>query len=360
MNIFNSIKKKVALSAVAVFAGLFAFAPAVAAIPYDPNSQGLSQPGFNVYAGTPYYGNENDFLQGKEKGASTYTDPVNSACNNGQQFALRTYVHNGANPAYNNNGSGQGVAHGTKVKVALPGVNEASSFNINSTISASNASSVSDGLVINCGSKKVKLSYVAGSAYQYSTLGGNHALSDSIVTTGAAIGTHSPNGDVWGCWDQRVYVFITVEVKEVPKEEPKKSLGECKLLKVQTESNRKVTADISTTVENAQIIGYKIDWGDGTTSNKQSDSHTYAKDGTYTITAHVLVKFHDGKQEWKTANACKMKVTFKPGQPPVVVPPETPKELPKTGAASTAAIFVVITAASTLGYYWYNRRNSLV
>lgn len=359
MSIYNTLKKKVAVSAVTLMAGLFAFAPSVAAIPYDPNHPGLDKPGFNVYTGVPGYGNESDFLQGKEKNTSTYTDPVNSECKNGQEFAVRTYVHNGANAVHNQNGNGPGVAHGTKVKIALPGA-ESSKFNLSGTISASNASSVTDGLLINCGNKTMKLSYVAGSAYQYSTIGGNHKLSDSIVTTGTAIGTHSPNGNVWGCWEQRVYVFVTVKVEEVP-EKPKPSLGECKLLDVKTIGGRKITYDISGTTTNAQIVGYRIDFGDGNHSTEKSGEYEYAKDGKYTLKAEVRVKYADGKEEWKSADNCMKQVVFESGKPPKVVPPTpTPTTLPVTGPAGVAAVVTAVTGMSSAAYYFVVRRRSEV
>jgi hypothetical protein len=159
-------------------------------------------------------------------------------------------------------------------------------------------------------------------------------LSDSIVTTGAAIGTNAPNGDVWGCWDQRVWVTLVVDVQEAP------STGECKVANLETFEDRRVKVNVNGTVDNAQIIGYEIDFGDGTKSNQQSAEHTYAADGTFTIVTKVQVKFADGHTEWKTAEACTKQVTFKPGQPPVV-----PTVLPDTGAGDMFGIFAGVTAA---------------
>lgn len=357
MKFVNSLKKAAALTSALVLTGVYLLTPNVSAIPYDPNGPGLDKPGFNVYTGTPSVGDESDFLRGKEDGTTGYINDVNSNCNNGQTYTLRVYVHNGANAIYN--ASGQGIARDTKVRVNMPGATPASGFQFTSAISASNASTVTDGMNLNCANgKKVKLSYIAGTASQYTVPGGNQKLSDAIVTTGAPIGTKSPDGNVEGCWDQRVWVTLQVKVEEQPQEV--NSLGVCKLLTVETSAGRKVTANITEEVQNATITGYKINWGDGSTSDKKSDSHQYASDGKYTITAEVRVKYADGREEWKSADTCKMDVTFKGDTPPTVTPPTSttpkPTALPSTGPAGVAAAVTLVSAASTAAYYFVQRR----
>lgn len=219
----NKLIKKIALttSLVLVTAVLAAVAvkPALA-IPYEGDATpGLSYPAFNVYTGTPSVGDEADFFKGKVETDSTYVSDVSSACAAGTRFSLRVYVHNAANQNLNENGNGPGVAHNTKVRVSLPS-NEATSFTNSAVITSSNASSVSDSMTIDCNGRKVALEYVAGTAKQFTVPGGTQSLSDSIVTTGAPIGTNSPNGDVWGCWDQRVWVTLVVTVKESPTPPP--------------------------------------------------------------------------------------------------------------------------------------------
>lgn len=361
MNIkLKSIKKGLLLALASVVTTVIVASP-VAAIPYQgANTPALPSPAFNQYTGVPSQGDESDFFRGRESGNGAFTNNVSSACNNGQEFSLQAYVHNGADQTQNNNGSGPSVAHGTKIRVALPGNSTAASFPINAQLTSSNAGGMSDGLTINCGSKTVKLSYVAGSAVQVNTLSGTQALSDSIVTTGASIGTMSPNGDVWGCWDQRVFVYLKVKVEVVP--ETPQSLGECKMVDLQAEADRKVTVNVTGSVTNATIVGYKIDFGDGTTSDKQSDSHQYAKDGTYTITTSVQIRFADGHTEWKTATSCMKVVTFESGKPPeiTVTPPTstTVTSLPNTGPGAVLAIFAGVTGLSTLAYSVLARRFS--
>lgn len=383
---FKSLFKKATLFVATAVLASVSLAGTASAIPFTADTPGTANPAFNVYTGVPTIGDEKDFLRGKEETATGYINDVNSACTNGTRFLLRVYVHNSANQTQNNNGNGPSVAHGSKVRVALPSENtNASKFNLNSVISATNVSSVSDGMSINCGNKVVKLNYVKGSAKQFTVPGGTQALSDNIVSSGAAIGTQSPNGDVWGCFDQRVWVTLVVEVKEAPKtceelgtcpktceelgtcpktcEElgtcPKDSKGVCKAITVKTFDGRKVEASVTGTVDNAEIVGYKIAWGDGSESNKQSDSHTYAADGTYTITASVQIKTADGKTEWKTATDCATKVVFKGDEPPKVIPPEKPTQLPVTGPAGVAAIFTGVSAFSAVAHNLIVRRRAL-
>lgn len=357
MKFTSIIKKLTSATAVLASAGIMAFSGQAAAIPYTgASTPALDHPGFNVYTGL---GSNNggvineptDFFMGKEDGTTGYLSTVNSVCKDGTVFDLRVYVHNGASTGLNDNGNGTGVARGTKVRVALPTAT-ASNFPLSSTISASNASSVTDGMTIDCGGNKVTMSYITGSAAQYTIPGGTQALSDSIVTSGAPIGTVKPDGNVWGCWDQRVWVTLKVKVTATPVKPPV-SNGSCKAVDVTTGDNRTVKATVNGSVSNATITGYKIDWGDGQTSNQQTDSHTYAKDGTFTIVTSVQVKFADGHSEWLSATACTKQVTFKPGQPPVIVTPPTPSTpttLVNTGPGSIAGIFAVTSLIGAMAY----------
>jgi PKD domain len=242
-------------------------------------------------------------------------------------------------------------------------------------------------MTINCGNKRVKLSYVAGSAAQFSSRTGTTALSDSIVTSGASIGTYSPNGDVWGCWDERVWVTLTVRVEETPTTidvcpnipgdqatvpsgmtqdangnciNTVISTGECRAVQINVEDARarRIGVNINAAVDNgATVVGYRIDWGDGTSSDKQKDSHTYAQDGTYRVSASVQVRYNDGRTEWKTANGCIRDVTFSGDKTPTVNN-ITPSHLPATGAAGLASIFAGVSTVATIAYSVVSRRFS--
>lgn len=348
MKLKKILASAAASTLVVLGASLFVLAPTVKAIPWTPDATGLDKPGFNVFTGVPNYGNESDFMRGRVSGSSAaFTDPVNDACATGTQYSIQMYVHNAANQTLNNNGTGPGVAHDTTVKVGVPST---TANKITGTISASNASAVNDTLTINCNGKTMQLAFVKDSAIQQRMDGSTAPLSNDIVTTGARIDSHGVSGDVWGCFDQRVIVYLKVEVKEVPT--PPVSAGECKVVNMKTLGGRKIEVSVSgITSGGATITGYEINWGDGSKSNKQTDTHEYAADGKYDITTRVQVKYADGRTEWKGAPSCNTSVTFKPGQPPVV-PPVTPPAtvLPVTGPGSVAGIFAAVSAAGAVAY----------
>lgn len=349
MKFTNLLKKLASTTALVATASTVLVASHAAAIPYTgPDTPPSPVPAFNIYTGVPSIGNEADFFRGKVSGSTGYIDPVNDNCADGTQFDLRVYVHNAASQYENGDGNGPSVAHNSKVSVNLNNSGQKASFAMSSTISSSNATSITDGLTINCNGNLVSLSFIPGSAQQYTVPGGTQALSDSIVTpAGAPIGTVRPDGNVWGCWDQRVWIGLKVQVKKVTPP-PVVSTGECKVLDVVSSDNRKVHAKVNANVNNATVVGYKIDWGDGTTSDKQEDNHTYAKDGTYKIVASVNIKFADGHTEWKSASACTQEVKFESGQPQ---PPQPPLSvIPDTGAGSVAAIFTAVSVAGAAAY----------
>lgn len=349
--LLKKLLKTAAVSSMLVTAVVLAQSTIVHAIPYQGDDTPPSPvPAFNVYTGVPSEGNESDFFKGKVAGSTAPSvNDVQSTCEDGQRFQLRVYVHNGASQYENDNGNGPSVAKDTKVKVALPG-NEASSFTPEATISASNAASVSDTMTITCtDGRTVSLKYVTGTAEQYSPLSGVQAVSDSIVTTGAPVGTMSPNGDLWGCWDQRVWVRLVVEVEEVIP--PVDENAKCEATNVQVYDNRRVQAMVQAVVENVEILGYRINFGDGTVVNEQKAEHTYEKNGTYKITGEVRVRYENGDEKWITSDDCMAELTFKPGQPT-----PTPTTIPDTGIGSLAGIFAAVSAAGTGAYQVVTRR----
>lgn len=357
----NKIFKRVASAAtalmLAVAVSTVAFTGTTNAIPYTPDTTGTASPAFNVFTGVPGYGDESAFVAGRVSGSSAaFTDPVNDPCTNGTQYSVRVYVHNAANQTLNNGGNGPSVARNSKVQVSVPST---TAGNIRGTISASNAGSVSDTLKINCGGgKTVALSYVAGSAIQQKMNGATAPLSDSIVTTGAPIGTQGPDGNMWGCFGQRVLVFLKVEVKETTP--PPTEATSCDLFRVSASSDRRVTVNqFKFTAQNTSVQNVVINWGDNnsnTVTNVIGATHQYAKDGTYTIRA--TVNFANGDS--KTSVNCEQQVTFKGGE---IVPPTTGGGYPtgsagvsalaETGAGSIAGIIFATVVAGVVAFRVY-------
>ena len=337
---------------------------AQARIQYSPNGNGTSAtPVFNQFYDVPNgTGDEADFVRVKPKAGSNadYANALNDACNVGSSFNVRTYIHNGADPSLNGNGSGSAVARNVVLRQTAALNKAQSSFKFDSTVTADNAATVSDSATLNCNGKTVKLSLVANSVQTYSKSLGFQGAPDSSVNGTLKLGSQvQGSGDVWACWDDRVIVVYEVKVEVVPVVVT--GDGECRVTDVtvldQTARKTRATINAATTGQGASIIGYEINWGDNTAvSNKQTDEHTYAKDGTYTITARVNVKMPDGSTKWVTSTTCTRTVTFKNGTTPVVPPSG---KLPDTGAGNILAIFAATVAIAAIAHRFVMRRKSI-
>lgn len=327
----------------------------VHAIPYAGDTTPPSPiPAFNVYTGVPGIDNpdESKFFNGRlsTETSADARDPIATTCENGTKFILRAYVHNGASQFANNNGTGPSVAKDTKIKVALPTA-LATNFAPTATISASNAASVSDNVTINCtNGKSFTLRYVAGSAQQFNVASGVKNLSDTIVTTGAPIGTNEANGDLWGCWDQRVIVRLEVELVEQPVVITKPAT--CDLLDA-TKGTKSITINkVKYTANDATINTVTVNFGDNSSKvlklSELPFTHNYATEGNYSIRATLNTSMGD-----VTSNACTASIT-KPTTPPVT-PPTT---IPDTGAGSAIALFAAVTAAGAFVHNLLARRSA--
>ncbi len=369
----TSILKKISLGVATVLAGVMISGTAHA-IPYTGDTTVASPvPAFNVFTGTmpapaPKDG-EQDFLQSRvpangdlTDSTTQYTDPTNTDCTDGKVLQLRVYVHNGASVDANNNGTGPSIAHGTRVSVALPN-GQATSFDPSASISSTNAAKVTDTATINCNGQSVKLQYVAGSASQYSLGTGVVPLSDAIVNGGVSIRSEQVPGDVWGCWNERVYVLLAVKVVVPPTQPPVTAM--CNLFTLEASADRKVTVNqFKFTAENATFKSLVINWGDqsdATTIGKSNQvigtTHQYGADGTYQIT--TAIRFDEGDKQNVLADSasCAQTVTFTANKPPQVTPPTTtvtttPTQLVNTGAGSVISLFAAATAAGTVAYRW--------
>lgn len=176
----------------------------------------MTGPVFNSFINTPSYGDERAFVDGRrsDKATNTNADQINDVTNGSREVVIRMYVHNNANQ--NTNASGVGVAKDAKVRVALPTATS-QVLRARGYISASNAAQVEDTTDM-VGAEAFSVSYVPGSAKALRGTS-SYALSDSIVTTGAAIGHTTMDGNLPGCFDHATLVELKVKVN-VP-EKPK-------------------------------------------------------------------------------------------------------------------------------------------
>ncbi len=162
---------------------------------------------FNSFTNTPQYGDERNFLTIRQVGGA-YSDSVKLVA--GQEYEVRAYVHNNADPAQTSDPEKLN-AKNTTLKVDMPSeVN--GSTNIRGHISASNATPgtiFDDTNVTSDG--KVKVSVVPGSARIASKGAVNGAILGD-VTKGTLLGYDSLNGLIPGCFHYIADVTFKVKV----------------------------------------------------------------------------------------------------------------------------------------------------
>jgi hypothetical protein len=344
-------------------------------------------PVFNNICGVPNVGDESNFVrirqdvnnEGDENISdnSSYTiGTLDNACTTGTTFDLWNYLHNNAETQYNDNGSGSAVAHDVQSLLKADGIGTtASNFNFSDTVSASNAASVSDSVMLNCDGNNVALSLVPGSVHIYYQSSDSWVnLADSTVNgpnsnTAVKLGSPTPgNGDMWGCWNYRMVVVYQVEVtKPTP---PPTAVYACDELDVAAESDRtvKISTFNTTASKGVTFNNAVIDWGDNsaklTTANVVGQTYQYAANGTYKVS--VIANFTvNGQTESAGGVNCEKQVTFSSTTPPTTTPPTiitttstpaAPTSLVNTGAGSVVGIFAATTALGAAGYRWMTSR----
>lgn len=382
---FKNIKKSV-IALLATSSILLAFVTVgianAAQIDYNnPNNQPIQNAIFNAYTNVPAgVGNEADFVRlRKSNGDPTvpanqndFTDPLNDTCAVGQKFDVRTYVHNSANTEYNNDGNGTAVAKNVKVAMQAQLGQTKKNFVFTSTISASNASSVTDTATLNCGSN-VKLKLVPQTVKAYSLhIGWSNGL-DSAVNGTIPIGSRvAGSGTQWGCWEDRVIVVYTVEVEAQPT-----PIYTCDAITAEKIGERKYRFGVRYTANNgATLKSVKYNFGDNTsqtiTTSPFSTEYDYAKAGEYKITTDLTFTV-DGQD--KVVTDAKCATTVKTSVEPCLVPgkqnypkdsPECKEdskppvtEIPSTGVGGILAGLTGITSVAYSAYTYYESRRSL-
>ncbi len=290
-----------------------------------------------VFAGSPgqLAGGDNYLAKNLTKGGD-YSNNVSATCDDSVQYSMQ--ISNTQFGALNN----------VTMKASLPTNGGVSTAVVTTDLGGQSGTTDTTSVTLPANAKQV---LVNGSTTLYDGNGNVIKTLPDTIVSGVNIGTLAGS----------TTEFVNFKVKvDCPKEPPVISTGACKLVNVNVSDNRKVTVSIDTVVNNATIVGYKTDFGDGTVANTQTSSHVYAKDGTYKIVSSVNVKYADGHTEWKTADACSKSVTFTPNEEPVVTPvtPATPEALPETGAGSVVALFTVVSAVASIAYSIVSRRLS--
>lgn len=208
---------------------------------------------FNSITNNPAHGDERNFVQIKEAGASdsTYKDAI--SLTPGKQYTMFVYYHN--NAATNLNASGKGIATGAYMKAQLPAIvaKGSAGTKANGFVGAANANpgEVWDDVSLsNPSTGDIAIRYISGSAKMHNrgALNGS-TIADSIITTGAPIGYDKP-GIIPGCNEYSGYVTFNFVADQANFEVSK----EVRLAGT-TEWKESVQANPGATVE--YLIGYK-------------------------------------------------------------------------------------------------------
>jgi hypothetical protein len=361
MSKFTSFLKATAVTAVCAFTALLPVTGASAITPgsikYEgAETSGVNFPAFNIFHDVPSVGNEADFIRVKLDGEanSQLRNSVDINCKTGDRFDVWFYLHNGAKPSLNDNGDGPGVAKDVVAGVTLPN-GEASSFSVRGNVSASNAQAISDTATINCGTKTFKLKYVDNSAQAFLDLPNKVVpLPAAFANGGTPIGTNELNGEVWGCWEQRIWMGLKVEVIEVEEEE--EPVYRCDSLTVTPLGERKYKFAVKATANNgATITGYTFDFGDGNTLDRNPSEkevvYTYDEDDEYDTSVTVRFDVNGNAAGGEKTDICEESIEVTSEEEPA-----KPEKLPDTGPADTIGLFLTVSAIGTLAHNWVTRR----
>jgi hypothetical protein len=360
MKVFSFVRPLGRLVQSLILTGALVVVPTVAAsaqattsrtlIKYDGHT-GSNKPEFNVFTDVPNSNgvgtfNEQDFFTARESTTDSsvkFVDPL--AVHDGELVQLRVYMHNGAYPQLNADGSG--IANDAKVRIVLP---EGSGTSLSATayITSSNTvtKEISDTVTLN-DSKDFKIELVKGAGQYFSAGTGMQSISDNVTKDGISVGSKAMDGKFYACWDERGWLVITVKVIETPKPPVVKTPATCDLLDV-TAVDRKVTVNkIKYTANDATVSGVNLSFGDGKQSQELSlkdipYDYTFDKDGSYTITAILRTSLGDVKDN----KNCVASVNIS----------TTPTEIPKTGAGSLVGLFAAVSMAGAIAHRVYIAR----
>jgi uncharacterized repeat protein (TIGR01451 family) len=237
-----------------------------------------------------------------------------------------------------------------------------------------------------------KLSYVPGST-KLKNSAGVKTVADGVTADGIIVGNYTPGGAAYVLFEAKLpeadklacgvtefrnvgvaqpkgmNEFYNTAITKVEKkcEEAKKPV--CDMLEVVKLDGRKIRATVRFTANGATLNNVTYNFGDNTTplvTNNTSVEHTYAADGTYTVTASLRFNGVDGVV---TGESCTKRVAFVPqdkcpipgkeslpkNSPDCKETPTTP-ELPKTGAASLVGLFAATSVAGGVAHNVISRR----
>jgi hypothetical protein len=376
MNTFKSLFVKPSTFLAGTFLALLlttltlALGSASARTQYSPGGMGTSTtPIFNEFYDVPGVGDEADFVRVKPKagGNDAYVNSLSDACVTGSTFNVRTYVHNGADPNYNNS-----TAVAKQVAVAMNAQlgQEKKEFTFTSTISAKDMASMTDSATLKC-ADNVKLTLVPSSVQVYSKPLGFNTVADSSVNGSLSIGSRVlGSGDVYACWDDRVIVVYEVKVEKVVPQ----PVFSCDLLTYTAlpEKNRYRFVVNTTATNGATLKDVTYNFEGKNHTGGTSFDYTFVNSGDQTVTATANFTVN-GQTQSRTNENCTKKLNITKDNCPVPGkthlprdhkdckenpnPPQPPRgRMPETGAAGTIGLFTGISAFGAAVHNLISRR----
>jgi hypothetical protein len=189
------------------------------------------------------------------------------------------------------------------------------------------------------------VTYESGTTVLYAGNGSKIAtLPDGITGSGVNVGS----------LDGSTTEYLNFKAKvNCPVTPPVTPSYACTLLGLTAEDNRTVKISNFTTAQtNATFSNATITWGDNTEVTSASpigQTHQYAADGKYTVTATANFNV-SGQTKSATSESCTQVVTFSSNTPPTVTPPATPTPVAPTALVNTGPGSVIgLFAATSIG-----------
>lgn len=221
------------------------------------------------------------------------------------------------------------------------------------------------------------VTYVPGTSYLANDSAPNgKSIPDGVTTNGVVIGSYSPGANAFVMFDAVLpkasalycgntllrniasaqpegmnYYWNTADVN-ISKDCPTTPSYTCNLLQIEKKGDRKVeVTKFSHSQNNATFQNVTIDWGDGssalTTDQAVGKTHSYNKDGSFTVSAVARFSTNDGTKT-ATSQSCAQTVSF--------TTPTKPTKLPETGASNIFAVFAIASLAGAVAHWFYKRK----
>jgi hypothetical protein len=263
-----------------------------------------------------------------------YTNPASANACDDLEYSVRLH-----NPGY-------GSISDLNVTMTLPSASgNSNTSTMTATYQGGAVSSTTATATVNLTSAR-SISYVAGSTQLLDTNGQLvKSLPDGVTQSGINL------GDLNGSTTE----YVNFEAK-VSCPTPVTPTYACSILGLVAEDNRtvKISNFATSQTNGATFSNAVLNWGDNTsvtTNSPIGQTHQYAADGKYTVTATANFNVN-GQNQSATSASCTQVVTFSSTTPPTVTPPATPATpaatptaLVNTGPGSVIGLF----AATTLG-----------